>query len=223
MTTKICGGCKIEKPIDEYHRSRQSATGYVSQCKECARKRAREWREANLEKANGRSRDWQRGHREHRKNYMEQYYAANREHLLEQNTLYNANNKEQRRETNKRYRSKTKSNRQIFITGIVGTARRNARLKNIEFAITPELIDSLMIEQNDRCCLTGFPFEYEEDENFRARPFAPSIDRKDSTGGYTPDNIQITCVMVNKAKNEYHQEMFDAMCLARAKVLNVEI
>lgn len=52
------------------------------------------------------------------------------------------------------------------------------------------------------------------------RPFAPSIDRIESKKGYTSDNIQIVCQIVNRAKNEYSQEMFDAMCLARVRQLN---
>ena len=47
-----------------------------------------------------------------------------------------------------------------------------------------------------------------------------TLDRKDNSLGYTYSNIQIVTVMVNKAKNEFTQEMFDEMCKDRMKVIN---
>ncbi len=35
--TKMCGHCKVVKPLEEFHRSRRSKTGRMSSCKTCRR------------------------------------------------------------------------------------------------------------------------------------------------------------------------------------------
>lgn len=57
----------------------------------------------------------------------------------------------------------------------------------------------MMGEQEDRCALTGLPFGYPgESEDLQMRP---SLDRIDSNGDYTPDNVQIVCRFMNRWKN----------------------
>jgi hypothetical protein len=51
-----------------------------------------------------------------------------------------------------------------------------------------------MIAQNHRCVLSGVPFRLDVLGHGAApRPYAPSIDRRDATRGYTKDNIRIIC------------------------------
>lgn len=52
--------------------------------------------------------------------------------------------------------------------------------------------------QGGRCALSGVPFRLDVLGHGQApRPFAPSIDRRDATKGYTPDNIRIICWAAN--------------------------
>lgn len=53
------------------------------------------------------------------------------------------------------------------------------------------------------CALTGIPFEFERESAVSRRPFAASIDRKDSSLGYSVDNCRIVCVAVNLAMNAW--------------------
>jgi hypothetical protein len=60
------------------------------------------------------------------------------------------------------------------------------------------LILRLMGEQEDRCALTGLPLGYVgecEDKQMLA-----SLDRIDSAGHYTADNVQIVCRFMNRWK-----------------------
>jgi hypothetical protein len=60
------------------------------------------------------------------------------------------------------------------------------------------LILRLMGEQEDRCALTGLPLGYRgecEDDQMLA-----SLDRIDSAGHYTPDNVQVVCRFINRWK-----------------------
>lgn len=80
------------------------------------------------------------------------------------------------------------------------TVERRVKIKNTD--LTREeweaLLLRLMGEQEDRCALTGLPLGYpgeSDDPQMRASP-----DRIDSSGHYTPDNVQIVCWFINRWK-----------------------
>lgn len=61
-----------------------------------------------------------------------------------------------------------------------------------------KLLMRMMGEQEDRCALTGLPLGYiDEADDLQMRP---SLDRIDSSGHYTADNVQIVCRFINRWK-----------------------
>lgn len=80
------------------------------------------------------------------------------------------------------------------------TSRKRATEKGWEFTLTPEWIEERLIA--GRCQATGIPLELvaAEGDTIHFRPWTPSLDRTDGTGGYTPDNVQVVCWMYNQAK-----------------------
>ena len=63
--------------------------------------------------------------------------------------------------------------------------------------------------QGGRCALSGRRFDLRHVGSGKARrPFAPSLDRIDSTGGYTRDNVRLVCQAVNFALNAYGEDVF---------------
>lgn len=106
------------------------------------------------------------------------------------------------------------------IQQLIRTSRNSAKLKGIEFELEAEVIFAMITVQGNKCALTGMDFTWDWGGEYRANPFAPSIDRRDSRKGYTYDNIQIVCHIVNVAKNEFPQEIFDRMCRARTEIMN---
>lgn len=67
------------------------------------------------------------------------------------------------------------------------------------------LLLRMMGEQEDCCALTGMPLEYpSEGDDLQMRP---SLDRIDSDGHYTPDNVQIVCRFMNRWKNADSDEL----------------
>jgi hypothetical protein len=67
------------------------------------------------------------------------------------------------------------------------------------------LLLRMMGDQEDRCALTGLPLGYPgEDEDLQMRP---SLDRIDSSGHYTPGNVQIVCRFMNRWKSADPDEM----------------
>lgn len=61
-----------------------------------------------------------------------------------------------------------------------------------------ELLRTKMGEQQDRCALTDLPLGY--DNECDDREMLASLDRIDSAGHYTPDNVQLVCRFINRWK-----------------------
>lgn len=81
---------------------------------------------------------------------------------------------------------------------------------NIE--IDKDYLLELFIKQNNKCALTHIEFDLNLYKNKQENPFRPSMDRIDSSKGYTKDNIRLVCVAVNFALNEFGEETFKQIC-----------
>lgn len=98
---------------------------------------------------------------------------------------------------------------------LVNLAKRSrAKRKGLKFDITPENIGERIA--NGKCEVSGVPFDIFSTVGRNA--FAPSLDRINSDGGYTTDNVQVVCKMFNFGKNEFPQVDFIAMCCAVAEL-----
>ena len=60
------------------------------------------------------------------------------------------------------------------------------------------------------CSITGEKFTYETQDRFKCNPFSPSIDRIESTGYYTRNNVRMVIWQFNLMKGELtDKEVFD--------------
>ena len=82
--------------------------------------------------------------------------------------------------------------------------RGGARIRRINFEITAKDIWDLYSSQEGRCALTGASINFEDS--------TASVDRIDSNGPYTRDNIQILHVDVNRMKWDLPQASFIDWC-----------
>lgn len=93
--------------------------------------------------------------------------------------------------------------RNIFNSNKGGAIRRG-----IHYDLTIDLLEAFFIIQDWKCAVTNIPFDFSTMQGMR--PFGPAIDRKDSSRGYTADNIQIVCNIYNYGKNKFtHQDVVD--------------
>ena len=103
---------------------------------------------------------------------------------------------------------------QSVVNGAQSRARRAGR------PFDPDLMSlalSLFEAQGGRCALSGLRFDLRIVGNGKARrPFAPSLDRIDSTGGYTRDNVRLVCQAVNFALNAYGEDTLREIAVATA-------
>lgn len=87
-----------------------------------------------------------------------------------------------------------------------GSIRRG---RKIPFEVDIKYLWELFLKQNGKCALTGWTIllpEKSKDEQ------TASLDRIDSSKGYTVDNIQWVHKDVNKMKLDYSQEYFIEVC-----------
>ena len=90
--------------------------------------------------------------------------------------------------------------------------QKGAEARELAFDITIEYAWELFLKQERKCALTGLPIYFDMDLDFLRRyghqNGTASLDRIDSTKGYTPDNIQWVHKDVNKMKMDLPQEKF---------------
>lgn len=84
-------------------------------------------------------------------------------------------------------------------------AKRHSKDVGREFAIDKPFVECLLRTQQGRCALTRV--EFEETGQFRM-----SVDRIDSSRGYTPDNVHLVLWVINRMKTDLSVELFTALC-----------
>lgn len=88
--------------------------------------------------------------------------------------------------------------------------RRRSKERNTYNDLDLEYLMFLWQKQNGKCALTGIDMTY---KFYCGRVNSNlSVDRIDSSKGYTKDNVQLVCMAANQMKNDLSQEEFEFMC-----------
>jgi hypothetical protein len=93
--------------------------------------------------------------------------------------------------------------------------RTGAQERGILFAIEKEDLLGKYLEQDGKCALSGLQLGWPElNGSVRGQryPLAPSVDRIDSSGNYTLDNIQIVAAAINTMKSDLKTHDFVHLC-----------
>jgi hypothetical protein len=105
------------------------------------------------------------------------------------------------------YRKRYRNHRWTGYCGISGSRvaeiRLRAKKKGLQFDLTAKFLWELFEKQNKKCAITGI--EIDLDKN-------GSVDRIDSTKGYTKDNVWWTDIKINKMKLDFSLSEFLMMC-----------
>ena len=84
---------------------------------------------------------------------------------------------------------------------ILNSAKIRAKKKGLEFTITGGWFRDKVF--NGVCEATGLPFDHTPPTaKNKSNPHGPSLDRMDSTKGYTPDNTKVVLWIHNRAKGD---------------------
>lgn len=95
-----------------------------------------------------------------------------------------------------------------FITDRVMGTKAAAPHRGIAFAIDKDDVLGVYLDQNGRCAISGAQMTFDWYE----APTHASLDRIDSEGHYTLDNIQFVCRIVNRMKSDTPQAEFIRWC-----------
>ncbi len=91
---------------------------------------------------------------------------------------------------------------------------KGAKVRNLDFIITPEQAYNLLEKQNFKCALSGMnitlktPSKRREDKQLKTA----SLDRIDSKEGYTYNNIQWVHKDINRVKMDLDETQFQKFC-----------
>lgn len=119
MEGKICTKCKQWKPLEEYHKRKDSKDGRKSQCKECRNGQNRQWREDNPNY----DKEWKEQNKEHKKAYKKQWYKDNIASIKAYKKQWYQNNKEHRKVYDKQKYENSKETNLQYIFSIIEQAR----------------------------------------------------------------------------------------------------
>jgi hypothetical protein len=111
---------------------------------------------------------------------------------------------------------------EAFVIKRLPNIRANAKARGLAFELTKADIVSLLRSSGATCDVTGVPFSLTKFGCMR--PFAPSVDRKDCSKGYTPANCRIVCTAANMGMSDWGDEVLaklaSHMVKKRARVLD---
>ncbi len=96
------------------------------------------------------------------------------------------------------------------------TCKAHAKSKNREFSITKENMWDQWLKQQGQCSLTGLNLHIERNYT-KLKGMTASLDRINSSLGYTVDNIQWIHKDVNRMKSNFDENYFKQICILIAK------
>lgn len=103
----------------------------------------------------------------------------------------------------------TKNELDKYFYALETGARQRAKAAGREYTLPKYWGADRYVEQEGRCALSGVVMRKGQG---RMDPYSPSIDRIDSSKGYTPENCQIVLHRVNIAKGDMCQNEFIKLC-----------
>jgi hypothetical protein len=201
VTEKLCPYCKTVKPFSEFGRHKRTAIGLQVHCRAC-RKEYRNTHRISL-------------------NYpvsVTEKYCTRCGQTKPSSSFTKAKRYKDGLSTyctNCKLKSDSAYKRTLkgYLTFKIQTSRREAKKDGREFSITLNDLLELWNSQGGKCYYTGRDMEHYSSGNARTKnPSAVTIDRLDSSRGYTRDNIALCVWVVNRAKNALSVREFVGMC-----------
>jgi hypothetical protein len=119
--------------------------------------------------------------------------------------VYNQKHKEKRALDKKNYLSTLKGR----LMDLVNKCSNRALKKQFECNIDFDFLLSLWNGQGGKCAVTNLDMSLMSGTPLKKNGFIVSVDRKDSSKGYTKDNVHLVCFAVNQIKSNFTDEEFE--------------
>jgi hypothetical protein len=94
---------------------------------------------------------------------------------------------------------------------MLNNARKRAIKDKVQCLITQDWIRKKL--ERGVCEVTNLPLELNvgNGKGSRTNSFSPSLDRRNQTGDYSPENTRLTCWIYNRARGAFPDVDFDRM------------
>ncbi len=93
----------------------------------------------------------------------------------------------------------------------LSNAKRRAKKSEMDFNLNSKFLWDLFLKQKRKCALSGEDIKFSPTNHRRSEGTA-SLDRIDSNGGYTKNNVQWVHKHINNLKMEFTQKEFFEWC-----------
>lgn len=108
-----------------------------------------------------------------------------------------------------------------WIKPLFMAAQKNARARELPFELSMEDVQALIVASDGRCTVTGIALSIDRGTlpagRKMRRPWAPSLDRIDSSIGYVTSNCRIVCCAANYAMSQWGEDVLIEMAKAIAR------
>ncbi len=91
-----------------------------------------------------------------------------------------------------------------------GAIKRGAEFRGINYNLDIKFLWKLFLKQERKCSLSGIELKFKSKHNYNDG--TASLDRIDSSKGYTEDNVQWIHKDINKMKMDFDEKYFVEMC-----------
>jgi len=164
---KICSRCKQEFPLENFYKDASRKDGLSNKCKSCTYVKQRKYKEKNPDIIKAEKRRYY----ERNKDKFQKRYQENKEHIA-------------------RKAKESRTGKEGYIKTMLYSARARAKAKGWEFDLDMEF---LMKQSGNYCPVDNLPFDWNRELDLDdSLPLTiPSLDRIDSSRGYTKDNVAI--------------------------------
>lgn len=213
---KYCTKCQVEFPatLEFFHKHKRGKDGLLTRCKTCANK-----------EQNDRLKERNKNNPPHRRHYSKHEIEFIKSNYGKIPTVKIAQTLNRKSSAIQQF-----ARNQLGLNGVRDFNRKGtdhisltyfnklvigAKSRNIEFDITIEELDELLVKQDFKCSLSGIEIY----AGYRSsKTQTASLDRIDSSKGYILNNVQWVHKNINFAKGSLSQEDFIQMCIAVSSV-----
>lgn len=148
----ICSKCKIEKSPEEFTRNRTRKSGYGSECKQCARERAREKYSNNPEKYQEKNQEWITRNKEKQLEMQKRWRDENKEYRKLYDIEYRKNNEDIHEKARKRLKIWVENNPERHrLNKMKSSQKRRAIKRSCESDLTAQQINNLIKNSENIC------------------------------------------------------------------------
>jgi len=174
---KKCNKCDKNKPLKEFVKNKQCKNGLAGTCKQCQNSYSKKWKQERSKELS----------EKRRKIYAETQGVEVKRREEKRKQLYPLRVRCQLLRSGMRERCNNK--------------RRNKKCDfDSNFFTVKYLMDRLLKNPYCECCGKRLDIEFKKDKKFNDN--SPSMDRVNSSKGYTKDNVAILCWRCNKHKQD---------------------